>query len=208
MNRLSAGFITGGIGGVLLIVLNFVQIPIIRFVVVLLVGIGAGFLVARNPKFASKTGGAGALAGLIAGAVLLVASVVGTVIFVNTPAGQSVIDQAFATVQAAQTPTTGSSTAPIISRSVIQTFSYVGGCIAGLLYLGVSTGLGAVTGAIAGRNNRAATIPMDANYPTFNVPPQGDYPQQPGMYPPPQQQSPYGSQQGGGYPPPGPPPQQ
>ncbi|MBA3823787.1 MAG: hypothetical protein H0X24_07775 [Ktedonobacterales bacterium] len=205
MNRLSAGLITGAIGAVLLIILNFVQIPIVPYLVVLGVGIGAGFLVARNPKFASKTGGAGALAGLVAGTVLFLASVIGTVIFVNTPAGQSVITQVYGTVQAAQpTPGTGTSTSPVISRDAIQTFSYLGGCIAGLIYLGISTGLGAATGAIAGRGNKAAQVPLDANYPTFGAPPQG------GMYPPQGQppQTPYGSQQGGYPPPQQPPPQQ
>jgi hypothetical protein len=203
MNRLSAGFISGISGAVLLIGLSFLQVPFVSFLVVLGVGVVAGILVARNPTFAGKTGGAGALAGLVAGAVLFVAAIISTVIAVNSPAGQSAINQAVETAQAT-IAAGGGSTTPVDVKSIAQVASVVGGCVAGLLYLGISTGLGAAAGAIAGRNNRAAQIPMDANYPTFGAPPAGYPPQQPG-YPPPQ--SPYGAQQGG-YPPPQQPPQQ
>jgi hypothetical protein len=208
MSRLSAGLISGIVGAVILIGLSFVQVPFVGLLVVLAVGVVAGILVARNPKFAGKTGGAGALAGLTAGGVLFVGSILASVIALNSPEVQSTINQAVETAQATINAG-GSSTTSVDVKSIAQVAVVFGGCIGGLLYLGLSTGLGAAAGAIAGRNTQAPTIPMDSNYPTFGAPPAG-YPQQPGYppqqgYPPPQ--SPYGSQQGG-YPPQQPPPQQ
>jgi hypothetical protein len=198
MNRLSAGAITGLVGAVLLILLAFVQVPFVAILVPILVGIGAGVLVARNPQFAGKTGGAGALAGLFAGAFLFVASLVTGVILLNT--NNDTINQtinsisATVTAQAAQNGTS-SSNAPDLT-TLVRGAIFVGLCIAGLLYLGLSTGLGAAAGAIAGRNNQAAAVPPSL----YGVPPQGGYgappagyPPQPG-YPPPAQPG-YGAQQ-------------
>lgn len=210
MNRLSAGLITGAIGAALLVALSFVQIQFIGLLIPILVGIGAGVLVARNPKFAGKTGHAGALAGLLAGALLLAGSLVAGVILINTPNGtfDQVIQKAAPTLTAAAGNNGGGSPGADVT-SVIKGVFIFGFCIAGALYLGISTGIGAAAGAIAGNKNQpppaqAWTYPTPQQPgmpPQPGYPPQAGYPQQPG-YPP--QQPGYGTQQPG-YPPPAPP---
>lgn len=200
MSRLSAGLITGIIGAALIVALSFVNIPFIGILIPILVGIGAGLLVARNPTFAGKAGKAGALAGLIAGAVLLVGSLIAGFVVLNFHGGalDQALQQAAPTLTAAAGNNGGSGSGTHVDvTSVIKGALIFGFCVAGALYLGISTGLGAATGAIAGNKNQPP--PQQAwTYPAPQQP--GVPPQQPG-YPP--QQPGYGAQQPG-YPPPPP----
>ncbi len=201
MNRLTAGLASGAVGAVLSIALSFVQIPVVGLLIPILVGIAAGVFVSKNPAYASKTGHAGALAGLTAGVVLFVAAIIGSIIVINSPTGQSIINAAAATatVQAGSSGSTGGSNVDL--RTITQVAAVLGGCIGGLLYLGIATGIGAAAGAIAGRNNVAAPVNPYGQYGA--MPPYGMPPMQPG-YPPAQQPpaSPYGSQQPPTYTPP------
>jgi len=204
MSRFSAGLLAGGIGALIMILMGFAgQFWIILSLFVglllsLVVGLAAGFFVSKNPTFASRTAGSGALAGLIAGAFLLIGQIIGGIIAANQPDAQ-------AALQGLQTTSAGSSLTPSqLSAVGIFTFAFFG-CIFGLLSMGTSTGLGAAGGAIGGRNNRSAV-----NYPYgYGMPPipgSAPFPPQPGappypqQYPPPQQpQSPYGSLAQGQY---------
>ncbi len=211
MNRLQGGFIAGGAGLVLLIVSAYVgALQFFGPLLAIIVGIGAGILVAGNPTFRGKAGGAGAIAGLLAGGLLFVAQIAAGQLWVNRADVQSTLVQVQQTVGPQLTATAqanGTTTSvgqPSITQAAGPGIGILSGCL-GLIGLGLSTGAGAATGAIAGRKNRDADVPMDANYPTFATPPQANTP--PTGYPPPQ--SPYGAQQQGtGYPPPEPPAQQ
>ncbi len=197
LGRFPAGLLAGGIGALILILLGFTGANWIIFSflaglgLALLVGLAAGFFIGGNPSFAGRTTGSGALAGLIAGAFLLIGQIIGGVIAANQPDAQAIIQQALSTTSSASTFT------PSEQATVgVITFVLIGGCF-GLLGVGAAAGLGAAGGAIGGRNNRQAPYigmpgydPYRASTPINGYPP---YPQpQPGasQYPPSQQDVP------------------
>jgi hypothetical protein len=190
MTRIAAGFLGGLSGLVLIILASFVPVPGLGFAGTLLAGILAGIFVARNPKFAGKTAGAGALAGLVAGAVLFIAAVIGGVIAFNSPAGQSVFNSAISAAQATVTASPNGNKGVDV-KTLTTVAIYAGTCLIGLIYLGLSTGIGAITGAIAGRGTAAPQANPYGQY--GEVPPYGAPPQ--GTPPPNYPQSPYGTQE-------------
>ncbi len=189
MTRWSAGLITGIGGAILLVALTFVNIPFIALPVPIVAGAVAGVLVARNPTYAGKTAGNGALAGLIGGAVLFVASLITGIILINTDAGRSVISMIEATATA-QATARGSGGSSVSIGAFAGGFIVVGTCFAGLVYMGLSVAAGAIAGAVGGRNSAppAPAAPQDRLWvpPTPPSPPPGyGYPP-----PPPQGQPP------------------
>jgi hypothetical protein len=202
LTRLLAGLIGGAIALVISVLFSAfipnVFLLLLWAILGIITGIVAGILVAGNPAFAGKTGGAGAIAGLIAGAFLFVGQIIGGAIFVNRPDVQNAFSNVTQTIVAGQTATaTAGGTGNTFSSTTYANIENTGsvilfGCL-GVLGLGISTGIGAATGAIAGRNTQPPpTVP-----PTYGMyPPPGGYPPQAGGYPPVQ----------GEYPPPYPPP--
>jgi hypothetical protein len=190
MTRIAAGFIGGLIGIVLIILVRLSSLPVpgLSFIAPLAGGIVVGILVARNEKFGGKTAGAGALAGLIAGALMFIASIVDGVLYVNSPVGQSIVSDVAATVTASPNGGGGVNGTTLASVTLVTGF-----CIAGLLYFGITTGIGAIAGAIAGRGTVAPQVNPYGQFgtaPPYGAPPQG-YPPPPPNYP----QSPYGTQE-------------
>jgi hypothetical protein len=210
MTRLNAGLISGAVGAVVAIGLSFLRIPVVGLLIPILVGIGAGVLVANNPKYAGKSGHAGALTGLLAGALLFVAAIIGSIISLNSPETQSTLNQALQTPEAAATATAtagGTSSSKVDFKTIAEGSLVFISCIGGLLSLGVATGIGAAAGAIAGRSNAAPPVNPYGQFgavPPYGVPQQPGYPPQPQTGYPPQQPSasPYGSQQPPAYNPP------
>lgn len=193
MTRIAAGFLGGLAGLVLIILASFVPVPGLGLVGTLLAGILAGIFVARTPKFAGKTAGAGALAGLVAGAVLFIAAVIAGVIAFNSPTGQSIFNSAVSAAQATVTASPNGNKGVDV-KTVTTVALFAGTCLFGLVYMGLSTGIGAITGAIAGRGTVAPQVNPYGQYgeiPPYGASPQGNPPQPPPNYP----QSPYGTQE-------------
>ena len=186
MTRWSAGLITGIIGAVLLVGLDFAKVPFVPLLIPIAAGAVAGVLVARNPAYANKAGN-GALAGLIGGGVFLV----GSLIFGIYAANSDIARQAVSVVEATATANAGTSSgggSNVPYQQIVEIGIVVGTCFAGLLYMGLSVGAGAIAGAVSGRNTTPPVqmAPQDRMW----TPPPG-YPPPP----PPQGQPPYPSGQ-------------
>lgn len=165
LGRFPAGLIAGGVGFIILLLTGLAGIgwlPISLFgglVIALVVGFGAGMLAGGNPKFAGRVAGAGALAGLTAGGLLLIGQIASGIIAANQPGVSDQLSQqiSVALTQAAATQTANggtSSTTTVNSAAITNAgFGIFGGCF-GLIDLGIAAGLGAIGGAVAGRNNK------------------------------------------------------
>jgi hypothetical protein len=197
MTRLSAGFLTGVIGALLVAVTTALFTnPFLSLLIAIGAGLVAGILVGRNPRFSGKTGGAGALAALIAGGCIFVGGIIAGVLFLNSSTGQSIVSQVAATVTVTAQPGNGSSGGAggsgVSATQITQVAVVALFCFLGILNLGLSTAAGAIAGAIAGRNSTPPPQmpPQGMQYNPYSAP----YP--PTGYPPPQAPLPgYGTQQ-------------
>jgi hypothetical protein len=168
MTRLTAGLLTGIIGALVIILISFVSIfNLCTSILAIFVGLAAGLLVGRNPSFARRAGGAGALAGLIAGLVLLVGQFIGGIILFNQPQVVDVLTHFQQTV-IATTPTlqpgSGDSTTQPSIESAVSFYQSSGvifsGLCLGLVNVLLAVGLGAAGGKI-----RETSAPPPEIYP-------------------------------------------
>jgi hypothetical protein len=172
-SRFGAGALIGLVGALLMIFLGVAGVAIyIGILISIVAGVVAAFLVSRGSKFATRTVGAGTLAGLFAGIFLFIGQVIAGGAYINgLPASDPLKSTVQQTIQAQATATvTAGGSYPDVNQ-LVTTGSILAGALlgfgVGLLDVGLSVGAGAITGAITRRPNQLPpmTPPIPPTFP-------------------------------------------
>lgn len=167
--RMRIGLIAGGGAALATLLLTIAGTGICGPILAIIGGLSVGMMVARDPRLRDHPVKAAAIAGVYAGTCIGLAQLIGSVVFITTPLGQSALNQA-------------SQMAGVTLSSISDLWLVVGcaGILIGLIDLGIMVGAAAL---IAQRLARQQPQPAQWRSPVIYQPPPQIY--QPPVYQPP-----------------------